>query len=338
MRFLATADLHINGVSGVQLLERILDCAKAHGCEAVLIGGDLLENPFPDAAAEQALLTLLSGADLPILLVAGNHDPLELTDLYNKLPKGCYCFPEAITAVTLAEGVRVFGYSAARYSGEDHPLAGWQAPQGGVNILLAHGHVDGTDYRPIASAELAASGLQLAIVGHIHKGERRDIGGCRLLVPGIPEGRGWDELGEKYVYIVDAAPNGAVSFEAVSVAERCYRELSVELGGCTEEGEVLARLEAVELPADTVARLILVGSPACDPAPAARLYAERHGREVVNRTDPSLSVAVLKEQKTLQGAFVRRALAEIEAADPADRPILEEALRLGLEALKEARV
>ncbi|MBQ7090875.1 MAG: metallophosphoesterase family protein [Clostridia bacterium] len=336
MRFLATADLHIKELSEVALLERILDCAKARCCEAVLIGGDLLDHPFPDGAVEQALLTLLGGAGLPILLVAGNHDPLELTDLYNKLPKGCYCFPAAITAVSLGE-LRVFGYSAPRRFGEEHPLAGWQAPQGGVNILLAHGHVDGSDFLPITSAELAESGLQLAIVGHIHKGERRDIGGCRLLVPGIPEGRGWDELGEKFVYIVDAAPNGAVSFEAVSVAERCYRELSVEVSGCTEE-EVLARLEAVEISADTVARLILVGSPACDPAPAARLYTERHGRETVDRTDPSLSVAVLKEQKTLQGAFVRRALAEIEAADPADRPILEEALRLGLQALKEARV
>ncbi len=337
MRFLATADLHIKTLADTALAARILRCAQERGCEAVLIGGDLLDHPFPEAAVEQELLSLLGGAGMPILLAAGNHDPLELTALYQKLPTGCFCFPEAITAVSLGQGVRVFGYSAPRRVGEDHPLAGFRAPADGINILLGHGHVDGADFRPVASAELAESGLQLAIIGHIHKGERRDIGGCRLLVPGIPEGRGWDELGEKYVYIVDAAPSGAVSFEAVSVAERCYRELSVDLTDCTEE-ELLARLEAVELPADTVARLILVGSPACDPAPAARLYAERSGREVINRTDPSLSVAVLREQKTLQGAFVRRALAEIEAADPADRPLLEEALRLGLEALKEARV
>ncbi len=337
MRILATADLHISERAEVRLLARVLAAAKERGCGAVLIGGDLLDHPFPDAATEQEILSLLGGAEMPILLTAGNHDPLDLTALYRNLPAGCFCFPEAITAVTLADGVRVFGYSAPRRAGEDRPLAGFRAPHDGVNILLAHGQVDGTDFRPITSADLAESGLQAAVIGHIHKGERRDIGGCRLLVPGIPEGRGWDELGDKFVYILEIAPSGAVSFEAVSVAERCYREVSVDLTGCIEE-EVLPRLEGVEIPADTVARLVLVGSPACDPAPAARIYAERQGREVVDRTDPSLSVAVLKEQKTLQGAFVRRALAEIEAADPKERPLLEEALRLGLNALKEARL
>ena len=101
---------------------------------------------------------------------------------------------------------------------------------------------------------------------------------------------------------------------------------------------MLARMEAVEIPNHVVGRLILIGSPAADPAAAIGVYTERHGREVKNQTDPSLAVELLCKQNTLQGAFVRRALAEMEGASPEARPLLEQALRLGLEALKEARL
>ena len=84
--------------------------------------------------------------------------------------------------------------------------------------------------------------------------------------------------------------------------------------------------------------MILTGAPTMDPSAAAKIYSEQTGREVKDQTDPALSADLLQKQNTLQGAFVRKAMAAIEAADPADRPRLEEAMRLGLQALKEARL
>lgn len=337
MKLLATADLHIRRQEDTAVLARILQAAKEYEAQALLIGGDLLDRPFLEPSVEDAVRRLLSGAGCPVFLVAGNHDPKEVTALYQNLPEGVYLFPETLAGVTLSEDVRLWGYSAAREQGGSHPLQGFSAPQGAVNILLGHAQVDGgsESFCPISSETLANSGLDLAILGHIHKGEQRRIGGCRLLIPGIPEGKGFDELGEKFIYLIDTA---SMQIEPIAVAEKIWREYPIDLSGCAEDAAILERLMAVEIPANTVGRLILQGSPSADPASAAAIYTERTGREIKDRTDPSLSVEVLKKQNTLQGAFVRRAMAEIQAADEADRPRLEEALRLGLQALKEARL
>lgn len=337
MRLLAAADLHIRKKEDAAVLARLLQKAKEAKCGAVLLGGDLLDGPFADAETENAVLTLLGAMPVPVFLAAGNHDPLTVTGLYQKLPAGVHCFPGVMTAYTLAEGVRLFGYSAEREQSDRHPLAGFTAPAGGINILLAHGQMDGGrgSFQPVSAEELAGSNLQLAILGHIHKGEQRRIGSCHLLVPGIPQGRGWDETGEKFVYIIDT--DGLI-IEPCSVAERRFMEYAVELTDCGSTGEMLAKMEAVEIPPDVTARLILVGSVAEDPAPAAQVYAEKYGREVKDQTDSFGSVEALRGQNTLQGAFVRRAMAEIEKADPAERPRLERALRVGLQALKEAKL
>lgn len=337
MLIIATADLHIRKSEDASILARIIQAGKERGAEALLIGGDLLDRPYVEEAVEDAVRSLLAQAGMKVFLVAGNHDPLSVTALYRNLPEGVYCFGEELSGLTIGGGVRLFGYSSAREQAEDRPLSGFTAPAGGVNILLAHGQAEGgrDAFRPVSGEELSQSGLDLAVLGHIHKGEQRRFGGCRLLVPGIPEGKGFDELGEKYIYLIDTA---SMHIEPISVAQRIWREYPLDLSGCADEQAILAKMQGVEIPAETVGRLILKGAPSADPASAIRIYTEQTGREVKDQTDPSLAVEVLRRQNTLQGAFVRRALAEIEAASMEERPRLEEALRLGLQALKEARL
>ncbi len=337
MKLLATADLHIRNKEDCAVLARILQKAKETACRAVLIGGDLLDRPFIDAQTEEAVLTLLGAASCPVFLVAGNHDPLAVTALYRRLPRGVQIFPAEWSSYTLGEGVYLHGYSSAREEGECLIPAGFTVHGEGVHILLAHGSPEGSAgaFAPI-SAE-ALSDFHLAVVGHIHKTDLRQLGRCLRLVPGIPQGRGWDETGERYAYLVDVTADGGISAEPCRVADKIYLEIPVDLTGCADSGEILTKMEGVEIPQGAEVRLILIGQPEESPEAAARLYTERTGREVKDKTDFFVSMALLREQNTLQGAFVRHAMAEIEAADPADRPRLEAALQLGLRALKEAQ-
>lgn len=338
MRILATADIHIRNREDCAVLARILQKAKDWAAEAVLIAGDHLDRPFLDEETENTVLTLLGAAPCPVFLVAGNHDPLAVTDLYRRMPKGVQVLPAEWTGYTIGEGVYLYGHSAERETGESRIPVGFSASGEGVHLLLAHGHPEGGAgmFAPLSAEALSA--FDLAVVGHIHKTEQRRIGRCLLLIPGIPQGRGWDETGERFVYLVEADPKGGVTAEPCSVAERIYLELSVDLTGCADGAEILERMEAVEIPQGAEARLILTGHPEESPEAVIRLYTERYGREVKDRTDRFGSLETLREQNTLQGAFIRRALAEIEAASEEDRPRLEEALKLGLEALKEAQL
>ena len=338
MRFLATADLHIKDKTDLPLLERLLACARKQQCDTLLFGGDLLDSPFPPQEVENGILALFADWGKPIFTAAGNHDPLAITALYQKLPANVTVFPEGMTAYTLGEHFRIYGYSAMREQSKRRPLEGFSVPAGETALLLGHGHFEGTDFQPVRPEELAASGLKLAILGHIHKGEQRQIGSTRLLVPGIPEGRGWDETGEKFVYTVEISPAGAVVIEPHSVAERLYREIRVDLSGCADTEEMLNRMEQIRTDPLSTVRLVLTGTPEESPAIAAKLYTERTGIETADETESPLSIEDLMGQKTLQGAFVRRAMAEINAASPEERPQLEEALKLGLRALREAKL
>lgn len=334
MKLLLTADLHIAKAEDTALLDRILSAAKAEGCSAVLIGGDLLDSPFPDHMTEQAVLDSLAQSELPILMVAGNHDPWDLTECYRQLPKNVVLFGVELSAYPLGEGVAVYGISDARGAKERSFLNPISTAQGEIKIFMGHGQPDGNDeaYFPISTAALAESGFSLALLGHVHKYEERKVGGCRILVPGIPEGRGWDEVGERYVWIAEIGKGMAITPK--KVAEKTYREIEVDLTDCDEE-QILKTLESVEIPADTVARLILTGAPLAEPRTAARLFSEKRGIAIKDRSDPTQSVAILMKQNTLQGAFVRRAMEEIEQAGEKERPLLEEALKMGLRALKE---
>jgi len=335
MRFLATADLHLKKKEDLPLLERILDTARAHQCRALLIGGDLLDFAFPKDGLAEAIGPLLAQWELPVYLVAGNHDPLAIAPYYGMLPPNVTVLPEAVTQYTLEPKLTLFGCSSLREESLRRPAAGLRVAPGEMGILLAHGHFDGADYQPVSAEELADSGLSMCILGHIHKGEQRQLGGCRLLVPGTPQGQGWDETGEKFVYIVDADPQRGIRTEPVSVATRFFREQTVDLTGCESTEGILAKMEQVPPADNTRYALILTGEPAIEPGAAVELYLRRwEQNRVVDRTTPALSVEALKDQNTLQGAFVRRALAEIEQADPDRKPALEAALRLGLKAFQ----
>ena len=338
MKFLATADIHIRVREDCAVLARILQKAKETECEAILIGGDLFDRPFIDKATEEEVLTLFRAAPCPVFLIAGNHDPLLVTAVYGRMPETVQVFPAEWTCYTLGEGIYLYGYSAARAEGEALIPAGFTAPSEGVHILLAHGYCGGGagGFAPITFEVLAESGFDLAVVGHIHRTDAKQLGRCLRLLPGNPQGRGWDETGDRFIYLVEVA-DGSIRTEPCSVAEKIYLELTVDLTGCADNGECLAKMESIEIPERAEVRLILVGQPAESPEAAARVYNERTGREVKDQTDFFGSLEVLREQNTLQGAFVRHALAEIETASEEDRPRLEAALRLGLRALKEAQ-
>lgn len=338
MKLLLCADLHIKKKEELSLLQRILEAAKKEECKALLIGGDLFDSPFPEEEVARGALALLGAADLPILMVAGNHDPLDLTPCYRDLPQNVTLFGEAISAVSLGEGVVVYGLSDARGGKErcfSRPLA---AEEGTMKIFLAHGQPDGSDeaYFPISTAALAESGFSLAVLGHVHKWEQKVVGGCRILLPGIPEGRGWDETGERFIWVAEVGAFGA-RLQPLKIAEKTYMEYEVDITDCNEE-EALGRMEALEIAGDIEARLILVGAPLEGAEAAMRHYSAKYGRAVKDHTEASAaSIELLMKQNTLQGAFTRRAMAEIEKASEEERPLLEEALRLGLAALKEGK-
>ena len=90
--------------------------------------------------------------------------------------------------------------------------------------------------------------------------------------PGCPEGRGFDELGDKGVLVVTVDDGGAVSAEFVPLARRRYEILTVDVTGAESPAAALA----AALPADAgedCYRIVLTGERGEEPPELAALAA-----------------------------------------------------------------
>jgi exonuclease SbcD len=96
VKFLHTSDWHIGKTIAGQsrldeqrdVLAEIIDIAKKHDVDAVLIAGDLFESSAPSPAAQQLVISALlalHNAGIEVVTMAGNHDHAGLFDAYRPL-------------------------------------------------------------------------------------------------------------------------------------------------------------------------------------------------------------------------------------------------------------
>ena len=245
MRVLHAADFHLDSAFGALTAEqarqrraesrrspeRLVEWANDHGVQLLLLAGDLFDGGELRGDTAPLLARALGAFRGRVVIAPGNHDPYTADGPYARTlwPDNVHVFTEdRMQAVTFPElGCTVYGAAfTAPEIPEDHVLAGFTAPEDGlVHIGLLHGDVTGGDsrYRPLTTASIAASGLDYLALGHVHsctgvvRAGRVAYGYC-----GCPEGRGFDELGDKGFLYGDIGP-GTAELRFVAFARRRYR-------------------------------------------------------------------------------------------------------------------
>jgi DNA repair exonuclease SbcCD nuclease subunit len=359
IKLLHAADLHLDspfealpaGKASIrrkeqrELLDALAQLAAKEQVDLVLLSGDLLDSSSPYFETGEELVRRLRSIPAPVVIAPGNHDCYTARSPYARLqmPENVYIFREnAIRCLELPKlHARVYG--AAFTEERSGPLLrGFCAErtEGVVNLLCLHGDLGVKDspYDPITEEELAQSGLDYAALGHVHKASGlRKAGNTWYSWPGCPEGRGFDETGEKTVNLVELE-NGQCRLRQVSIAGRRYETLRVDVTGT----DPLLAIHSA-LPDDTVCdvyRLILTGET--DTAPdLKRLYANLSELffELQLRDETRLRQGIWDcvGEDTLRGLFLGRLKARYDAAgDELERRKLEQAARWGLAALDNA--
>lgn len=358
IRFLHAADFHLDSAFGAlpdrqaaerrresrELLFRLADYVNSHQIDLVLLAGDLFDSASPFRETGEQLSAALGRMEARVFIAPGNHDwygpgsPWETVDW----PENVHVFREnALTAAEVPElGLVVHG---AAFTGPDQPeslLAGFTAPADGkIHIGLLHGELDGAEgrYDPLRREEAAASGLAYLALGHVHKRtEPLTLGRTVCAWPGCPEGRGFDELGEKGFYQGTISDDSQVSLTFVPFARHRYEILEVDVTGKDPRAAVEAAL-----PPDTAGdlyRILLTGETGEGGAGAAGLQealADRfYALEVRDQTRMAEDLWRRAEEDSLRGLFLRELLARREAAeDEAARAEIDLTARFGLAAL-----
>ena len=356
VRILHAADLHLDSPFealseplAVQrrreqraLLRRIPVLAAEHGVQIILLAGDLLDSDSAYPETARLLSEVFEGSSAQVFIAPGNHDYYSQGSPYARLcfPENVHIFREAqITAVELpGMNVRIWGAGFTdRRCGA--LLRGFHVERKAdqTELLCLHGEVGNpaSPYNPITTEELAASGVDYAAQGHIHKysGVLRS-GQTTYAWPGCPEGRGFDECGEKGVLLADVSP-GSVRTEFLPLGGRRYDILRVNVAETDPAETVLAALP--EDSARHIYRLILTGECGRAPAlPAMRRALEGRvfAAELRDETRLREDLWARAEEDTLRGLFLRRLKQQLETATDAEtREQITQAARWGLAVL-----
>ncbi len=356
LKILHAADLHLDspfealGASKAalrrgeqrELLGRIADLAIEEKVDLVLFAGDLLDSDNTFYETGEELVRSLRRIGAPVFIAPGNHDYYSERSPYArlKLPENIHVFTSReISCFTLKElGVRVYGAAFTDRRSEGL-LQGFHAPRGDgfVNLLCLHGEVGVRDsaYNPISEEELALSGIDYAALGHVHReSELRRAGSTAYAWPGCPEGRGFDETGEKHVYLV-RLEGGRCEIDKRCVASRRYEILETDVSGV----EPLLAIHT-QLPDETVRdiyRIVLRGE--VDAPPDLRRLQENLSEfffELQLRDETHLRRDIWDKagEDSLRGLFLLKLRARYDAAaSERERAHIEQAARWGLAAI-----
>lgn len=356
LRILHAADLHLDSPfealsaskasvrRGEQrdLLGRIARLAAEEKADVVLFSGDLLDSDNTFYETGEELIRVLRQIRVPVFIAPGNHDFYSERSPYArlKLPGNIHIFSEnEIRCVELPErGMRVYG--AAFTERRSAPLLrGFRAErsEGVYNLLCLHGEfgVRESAYDPISEEDLALSGIDYAALGHVHK----QSGLCRAGAtwygwPGCPEGRGFDETGEKFVYLVELEGENC-TLRPLSVASRRYEVMEVDVS----DVEPLLAIHT-QLPDETVRdiyRIILRGETDTPPD-LGRLHENlsEFFFELQLRDETRLRQSVWERagDDSLRGLFLLKLRERYDAAKSgSERTHIEQAARWGLAAI-----
>lgn len=227
MKILHTADWHLGAPlqgHGEELRQalaavpgQILEVLRQEKCDLVLLAGDVFDGAYAPYTY-QSVYETLKAMEVPVFITPGNHDFCSpgspwLKELW---PENVHIFKTSyIESVALPElNCRVYG---AGFEAMDCPtlLENFRAdcPEK-YAIGIFHGDTTqvNSPYNPITKTQVQASNLDYLALGHIHKADSFMAGKTLCAWPGCPMGRGYDEQGEKGVYIVTLEDSVSIRF------------------------------------------------------------------------------------------------------------------------------
>lgn len=349
LKLIHSADLHLDSAFEAmgekaaarrgeqrQMLNRIASAVKTENADLLLLAGDLLDTGFAYAETTKELLEVLSSISCPVFISPGNHDYYTPSSPYARLafPENVHIFksPEMSAAELTQLGAIIYG---AGYNDITcRPLLqGFAAPKrsGIFNIGILHGKVGTSQmqYSPMTEEEIAASGLDYLALGHVHTyGGLQKAGETYYAYSGCPEGRGFDECGEKGILCIELSEDSC-SARFIETALRKYDIINADIGGNLDE--------IITPRKDDIIRIILRG--ACSGAPDIKAISEKY-RNYFFALDIKDSTTIRRDmwefcgENSLKGIFLRSMKQQLDAAQSdEDREIIISAVRWGVAAL-----
>jgi DNA repair exonuclease SbcCD nuclease subunit len=330
---------------------RIIEICKTEKIRLLLIAGDLFDSVhIPDSLSDMVRNAFSSIPGTFVAVTPGNHDPAVFDSPYRNKdiwPKNMIIFTDGFAYLDLPViNVRLWG-AGFTHVYQDQPLfmGSRFTDTKLLNICVMHGDLVQTGgssaYNPITADMIAESGMDYWALGHVHKcSEIRKAGNVFYAYPGSPEGLGFDEKGERGVYMGEIT-RGICDMRFYAVNTRAYVDIHIDATG-------LRRQEIIKLirdklrtdktgAVDDLIRITMTGIVTEDsyvsPEYASTALSDVFYLNLNDQSQLDVNQDSGGRDFTLRHIFIRK-MRERIAQNPSDES-LKLAMKLGLRAFTE---
>jgi len=250
MKIIHCADLHINSKLETNLNKKnaeirkkeilrafgnLVSYARGVGASNILIAGDLFDVKKISVTSINYVKDVIEkNPDINFYYLRGNHDSLSFTSSLESIPKNLFLFKNEWTSYMLSDKVKLSAieFDASNYSTYFDSLS---LNPSDINIVMLHGQIGdntvGEELIPLK--RLAGKEIDYLALGHIHtfaEGRLDERG--RYCYSGCLEGRGFDEIGEKGISLVDIdEANKSINFKFIPMSTRIIYKLDIDMKG-----------------------------------------------------------------------------------------------------------
>ena len=349
-------DKNISIISKEELLEvfsKIIDTAMENSVDILLLTGDIFDN----LTINKKTLIFIKNqieriSNIRVFISPGNHDPYNEKSFYKMInwPDNVYIFKGSIENIIVEDlNTVVWGAAFNEYHVRKSMLKDINIKENYINIMTIHGDIsntdDGNEYNPITIKDIENSKLDYIAIGHRHNysGILRE-NNTYYAYAGCPQGRGFDELGDKGV-ILGEITKGAVDLSFVRTSKRNYYVEEIDISNSVSYEEVrLKILSAIdkEERENNLYKIILKGEVESyinlrEDIILEKIKNDFYFVKVIDKTEVKLDFDKISKDYSIKGVYAKKLLEKMKEED-CNNEILQMALKLGIQSLSQEEV
>lgn len=339
-----------------ETFSRIIEICKDENADILLICGDVFDNYSVKKITLQFLKEKFEEiSNVRVFIVAGNHDPLNERSFYKMVdwPSNVHIFSNTMEEVQINDiNVTVIGQSFKnnyeKVSQLDNYFPG--NSENDIRIMMMHGEVtdieSSNEYNPVKEKEIEKSRVSYLALGHRHSFSGfKKCGMTTYAYSGCPEGRGFDELGDKGIIVGDVYKDH-VDLKFVPICKRKYQVIKVDISGLMSNDSIKSKIlsKTYDNCSNDIYKVILEGEVSDEFIINTDIIMNSiksyfFDVKVKDKTTVKVDIKKLSKEYSIRGIFSAKMLKKIEeAASEEEKECLINALKIGLQSLSMQEV
>lgn len=335
----------------LEVFNNIINLTIKENVQVLLIAGDLFDNLMVNKNTLFFIHRVLQKiSHVKVFISPGNHDPYNENAFYKMIdwPENVYIFKGKMEQVEVKElNLILWGCGFNNSYVNETLIDSVKVDKSKINIMVAHGEIENgnskNEYNPIYLKDIEASNMDYIALGHRHNysGIQR-VGKTSYSYSGCPQGRGFDESGEKGV-VLGEVYIGGTSLEFIPICKRKYITRKINISSSNSYEEVIEKIisncnEYERL--ENLFKVILVGNIREEFTLNENILNEKikdkfYYLKIINNTSIDIDLDDIAKDYSIKGKFVAEVIKLLETASDEEREILEMALKLGIQCLSD---